>query len=271
MEIAVWDIPPIELFVAGMESGEHAGHFSVRKRSVQQCEEELRAGVVDVALLPTLSVLQHQKDFDVLPAVAFSTWSYPFARVVLRRDLGHSIERVAFDPRNQQERLVTEIILREHYRIQPEFVAREFEPEELLRPDEDACLLVGPDVPSMSFDGLVLDVGREWFELSNYPMTWGLFAAQRGTVSSEEIMRVRDAVRASERQRDVWVRARETSETLHDFYMNDLRFRLDDLSIAGLTEFRQYLFYYDVVDDVREIPFIYLPDDDQDDEQKPLL
>lgn len=263
MNVAVWNIPPAELLTTGMTSGEEAVHFEVQQLRVADCERVLLEGHVDLALLPTLSVLKRHKDLDVVPAVAFSTWRYPFARLMIEHDLEQPVRRVAFNPDFEQERFLTEVILREHYRLEPEFVEIEgASSDQLLEADADARLLVGADVASMALEGRVLDLGQEWYELASYPMTWGLFAARKETLSTEAIRHVRDAVRDAERRIDVWLRAHEMAADLHQFYAESMRFRLDDLCVAGLTEFRQFLFYYDVVDDVREIPFVFIPEEE---------
>lgn len=263
MRIALWDLPPADLMASGFLSGTPADQFEVQRLRIPECERALKAGGVDVALLPTLSVLERPEDVDVVPAVALSTWKYPFARLVMDGGLGTAVGVVAYNPDFEQERRLCEIVLREHYRMEPEFLACEdAATEDLLRTDADARLLVGPDVPTLAAEGRMLDIGQEWFELAAYPMTWGLFAARKDDLDTTSIRAVRDAVLASEGRKDAWIREQEIPEALHAFYANELRFRLDDLCVAGLTEFRQYLFYHDVADDIRDIPFVFVPDED---------
>lgn len=273
MKVAVWNFPPAELLTAGMRSGERSDPFTVQQLLIPDCERVLFDGHVDVALLPTLTVLKHHTDFDVVPAVAFSTWRYPFARLAIRHDLSEPVRNVAYDPAYEQERFLTEVILREHYRTEPEFIRLDTLSTDASNTTElDARLHVGPGVPTESLEGRVLDVGQEWYELANYPMTWGLFAARKDTLSTDAIRDVRDAVRDSERRRKLWMQAKETSADMHEFYADSMRFRLDDLCIAGLTELRKFLFYYDVVDDVRDIPFVFIPDEEAENGgRQPLL
>lgn len=274
MKIAVWNLPPVELLTAGFSSGTVGEHFNVQRLRVADCARVLFEGHVDAALLPTTTILDHHEDVDVVPAVAMSSWKFPFARIVLRTNLASAPDRLVYNPTYEQERFLAELILREHYQMEPTFVPMEdASPEDLLASHEDVVLLVGGNVPTMAVEGRVLDLGQEWFELANYPMTWGMFAARKDTLDVADIRSIRDAVLSSEEQRNVWLRARETSEALHAFYKDDFRFRLDDLCVAGLTELRQFLFYYDVVDDVRDIPYAFIPDDDEeiDEDNKPLL
>ncbi len=270
MDVAIWNFPAAELLTSGMASGERASRFKLIRLEIPDCIRALQSGLADVALLPTLTVLRQAKDLDVVPAVALSSWRYPFAKIVISHDLSEPIRNVSYDPRFEMERRIAEIVLREHYRMEPAFKARDTDVLDDIA--TDAHLVVASDLPTQRLGDLALDLGEEWFELANYPMTWGLFAARKGTLSTRAIREVRDAVLESEGRRDVWIQAQETSADLHDFYLENMRFRLDDLSIAGLTEFRQYLFFYDVVDEVGDIPFVYIPEEeDEGGTHTPLL
>ncbi len=273
MQVAVWNIPPADLMVSGFHSGAFQDRVTILRSEIYDCERLLREGTADVALLPTISILKEPDDFDVLPAVALSSWGFPFARLTIDHGLDEPIRRVSFDPRFGQERIVTDIVLREHYKMEAEFVPHiDGSHDILLQADTDARLLIGADVPMLSEDGgLILDIGQEWYELAQYPMVWGLFATLKERATPGLIRTIRDGVRASEKQRLVWIRAQETSADLHEFYRDDLRLRMDDLVAASLTELKQFLFYYEMIDEVRDIPFAFLADDEDEEGRKPLL
>lgn len=262
MRLAIWNYPPAEFLVSGFTSGRVASPFEIERRTIPECERLLREGHVDVAMVSTLSVLREPDEYDVLPAVALSTWSYPYARLVLKHGLERPIERVAFNPGAPQEAFLAQLIMKEHYRMTPTFVAREgATQQELLQGGDDAVLLVGVDVPMWSSEALWLDLGQEWYELANYPMVWAFFATRKGEATPVVTRALRNNVGAAEDQRALWVRAQETSATLHEFYQDDLRVRLDDLVVASLTEFKQYLYYYHVLDDMVDVPFVFLDED----------
>jgi predicted solute-binding protein len=273
LKIAVWNTPPADLLTSGFLSGPLRDHFEIHRVTEDECERLLREREVDVALLPTLALFRGTDDFDVLPAVALSSWSYPFARLVIDHGLEKPVERVAFDSDHEQEAFLARLTLREHYKMEPDFVPMPgAQLYELRDADADAHLLVGPSVPTMSFDRLTMDIGQEWYELAQYPMCWGLFVTLKGEAAPEMIRAVRRGVEASEKHRNVWIRAQETSQDLHVFYAEDLRLRLDDLVEASLSEFRQYLFFYELVEDVRDIPVVYLDEEEgeEDDSDEAL-
>lgn len=263
MLLATWDYGPSDFLVSGFTSGAVASPFEIERHGPQRCTELLREGQVDVALVPTLVAASDAGAYDVLPAVALSTWGYPYAKLVLRGNLGDPLRTVAVDPAYPQEALLARIVLKEHYGAQPDFVPHpQADVQALLAADADASLLVGPRVPMLQTDRLALDLGQEWYELANYPMVWGVFAAQKDQATPEMIIALRDAAEAAERDRAVWVRAQEPPPALHAFYQDDLRIRLGDLAVASLTEWLRFLFFYGVAEEIAGLPFVALPSEE---------
>lgn len=265
MELAIWDYPPAEFLVSGFTSGVVDNPFQIKRYRPEECAALLVEEEVDVALLPTMLALQASGAIDVIPSVGLVSWQYPYARLAWRGGFHDFPETIAYDRRIAQERVVTRVVLQEHYQVEPDFVPYEDRaPQELLDTDEDAALLVGPEVPSLQIESFTVDVGREWYELANYPMVWGLFVTKRDRATEEIIEALIASAEAADENRSVWVQAQETTATLNEFYREDLRTGLDKLAIASLTEFRKYLFYYDVTEDIPDLPFVYLDEDEEE-------
>lgn len=268
MDLAVWDYPPAEFLVSGFTSGAVKNPFQIRRYRPEVCAAQLVEDDVDVALLPTMLALQGSDAFDVIPSVGLVSWRYPYARLVWGGGLHDFPETIAYDRRVAQERIVTRIVLHEHYQVDPTFVPYDdLSPAALLDTPEDAALMVGPNVPSLEAEPFEIDIGQEWYELANYPMVWGLFVTKRDQASDEMIEALIDSAKAAEDNRDVWVQAQETTPALNEFYREDLRTGLDKLAIASLTEFRKYLFYYDVTEDVPDLPFVFLDEEEEEEEE----
>ncbi len=272
MHLALWDIPPADFLTFSLKAAAVSVPLEIERQDAQTCTELLLQGLVEVALLPSLVVLSNTDVFEVLPGVAISTWKYPYARLMLRRGM-ESVETVAYERQHTQEALVARIILRDHYDKDPAFVPLDgVTPEALLHAEQDASLVVGPNVPMLQTQHVALNLGQEWFELVNYPMVWGLFATLKDAAAPVMVEMMLHAVRTAEQQLPVWMQAREMPPVLHAFYSEDLRLRLDDLAVAGLTEFRDYLYYYNITDEIPELPLYELPEDWEDDtDEVPLL
>lgn len=263
MRLAIWNTPSAEFFLAGITCGAISPDLEIVRESPRVCATMLEKDLVDVALVPTLSAVRTPDLYDLVPAVALASWKYPFAQIVLRHRLGEPIRSVAFDPLYASEAVVTRLVLREHYGFETTFTPYPSpSASQLLDAPEDASLVVGNDIPFLQTDRLTLDLGQEWYELSNYPMVWGLFAARKGEGTPAMVHILREAAVAADEQRSIWVQAQETSPVLHEFFSNDLRIRLDDLAVASLTEFCHQLFYINILDEIPELPFITLAEDE---------
>ena len=254
MHLALWDCPPSECLLAA--SGRPETTLEVERHDARTCARLLREQQVDVALLPSMVALSGRDDLDVLPGSALSTWAYPFARLVLRREIGN-VKSVAFAPWCVQEALIARIMLREHYGQNPAMVPiRGATAADLLRAEEDASLIVGAEAPPT--DRAVLDLGQEWFELAQYPMVWGLFVSLKEAASPTMVEAILTLAKEAEEIAYVWGQDRERDEDVRRFYAESLRLRLDDLAMASLTKFGEYLYYYNVTDELPVAP-LYVP------------
>lgn len=271
MRIALWTSPVADLLAYGFDALGEA--VTVERHVPAECFKKLEAGLVDLALVPSTSVLQNEGQFDVLAGGALSTWSNPYNRLFLHEGLGGTLKTVAYHPSDDEARFVAKVLLKEHYGKEPSFIPYETAtPEDLLSIEADACLVSGTSVPELTSDSYGLDVGQEWFEMANYPMVWGLFATLKGYGTPPMIEALVAATELAEKRRRGWVVDHEEtlSDTEQKFFRDGLRLRLDDLAMASLTELKQFLYFYGMVDELGEVQVAMLPneegEDDDDDE-----
>lgn len=259
MKLAIWDNPAAQFLVFGLDSSPVAGEFEVQTLAPTDALSALLETRVDVALVSPMEALLRDEEVDVIPAVALSTWDYPLARIYMPAGLDAAPKGLVADVRYLQETFVAGLVLKEHYRMSPAVVAE--------GNDDYARLVIGSfDDADAPRDQLVLDLGQEWYELSGYPMLWGVFATRKGEASPEVIESIMTMVRTADAQRALFLQANESSPAVHDFFRDSLRIGFDDLAVASLTELRQYLYYHDILDDVTELPVVFLPGDDEEDE-----
>lgn len=223
--------------------------------ALTEAERALRAGRVDLAFVPTLAVLRDPEAFSVVPGVGLVGRSFGPVRLHLR----HGFERVGtvgLDPRFAQEALLARVILKEHYGAEPQFVPL---PDAAAAPADLDALLLPPGQPAPDeAAGLVLDLGREWFELTTRPMVWALVAAVAGGVEPAEAAYLRDAALDAFPDDD--------PDGLHT--EEPAGVTLAAYAHAGLDAWVHHLYYHGALGDLPEIPFVRLPDEDagEDDE-----
>ncbi len=55
-----------------------------------------------------------------------------------------------------------------------------------------------------------------------------------------------------------WAHHCKFSNSLLSFFDENIRTRLDDLARASITELQQFLFYFDIIEEIHDISFVYL-------------
>ncbi len=265
-KIAVWNAPFTMLAASALRD---APGVDVQMGTSVKAEVLLRAGKVDVALLPTDRILMAGDDFDVLPAVGISTWSNPFARLVLEEGFPDAEEapipelHIRCQPDGALVGLVARIILKEHYGIMatvtPPLDTDEWSggPFELLVSPADQSRIASPAGPGRRVE---LDLGQEWYELANYPMVWAAFVMRKGEVEDAHIRLVRDALVELDENRRTRVLAAEGTDAMQQFELNELRLRMDDLAIASLTELGEYMYFHELKETIDPVAFASLTD-----------
>lgn len=271
MRIAVWDEPALDFFARAAE--ELAGHhnLTVLRTSRRQLRDLLVGGDVDIALLPTLSVFLDREVLDVLPAVAISSWNYPFLKLNLQQGMGETVGEIWIDPNLAQEALVTKVILKEHYNMSPSFRPFDGDLFSAAQSRELGATLLQTPLVEAPLKGTSIDLGQDWYELTHYPMVWGLFAMRTGEASGKAVNIIRDIASYTELKRESWLASMDIPEVFHKFYLEGLRYRLDDLATASITSFQDYLYYNDAVEDMAPLPFYEVPEGEIDMDEGPLL
>ena len=255
LRVALWDRPPADVLTTEIAK---TNAFAVEHHAPAQCTAQVLQDEVDIALVSTYMALQAADGFDALPGVGVSAWQYPFARLLWDQGLHDFPETVAYPRTAVQERFTARVILHEHYGADPSFVAVDTEdPAELQAHSADAALLVGE--AGAHYDAgsaFAMDLGREWYELTNYPMVWGVFVMKRGRPTTALVEQFMEIGKAATEHRADWIQAHLPSDALRTFYEDDLRTGIGRLERASLTDLRTYLFYYNVTDEIPDMPFV---------------
>lgn len=245
--VAVWQHPYADIVAAAIEK--RLPGVAIVRLAPEAATRALADGSVDAALVPAVSALSNSERFDVLPAFALSSWSYPYAQIFLAGSLADFTAELVVPPESAQESFVASVVLQEHYGKRVLVVPSEKQPDR-----EINHLWVGSN-PDAAPQG-AMDLGREWYELTNYPMVWGLLAMRRDEAGDGMIQAAADIAALCDRIRDELGTTVDPEVAL--FAEEDLRFRFDDLATASLTELADYVFYYFGTDAPPELNLVSL-------------
>lgn len=256
MDIALWNAPYLSFVEHGLGA---QGDTRVQSAGVEQVLGRLASGQADVVLIPADIALMASESLEILPAVAVSTWSNPFVSLTLPDGFTGGDMVLSHTPDGALAAFLASIILKEHYRIASALTPETSESHERTVHD---VMSVQTAEAVRAGKPRVLDLGQEWYELTNYPMVWALFATRREEAGADAIEGIRRRMIALEDDRRAIAEDLTEDETMRDFCLNELRFRLDDLAVASLTSLAEYLYFYGRTEQVPAVQFASLPAED---------
>lgn len=251
LRIAIPDVPAARALAHVWASG--VGPVGdVYTSPIEEAEAMLRAGTVDLAFVPALSVLRDPDAYSVIPGVALVGRAYPSSQLHLPAGLAALAARrspqLGLDPRYTQDALLTQVVLKEGYGVVPQFVP--------VAPGASVADLDGYVLPAEAAapdHGVTLDLGKEWFELTTRPMVWALLVSTAGGVEPDEAGFLRD--RAAELEEEPPEPSIEEPASI----------TLAAYAHAGLDAWIHHLFYHRAIEDLPEIPFVLIEVDAEED------
>ncbi len=238
MQLAFWDFPPTKC----LEEAAQSLSGEIERHSASDCIDLLRQQQVDIALLPVTAVLTAVGEFDILPGGAVSSWEYPFAQLRMHQGFQRA-NTLKSIPGQKLEEFMARVILKEHYGRQVRVI---FDGK------ADAEIFIGPMPLSRIDDPKVLDIGQEWYELAQYPMVWGVYACLKGMGSDLMTESLMELTLEAESVTQRWGSRSDSLES--SFFGESLRLRLDDITVAGLTAIRDYMYYYGIIEELVPLP-----------------
>ncbi|MFQ5876588.1 MAG: menaquinone biosynthetic enzyme MqnA/MqnD family protein [Acidobacteriota bacterium] len=170
-----------EPLIWGFTRGPYRGVFDVIRVAPPRIPELLRAGEVEVGLIPSIEY-QRLGDARILPYLCVASKRrarsvYLASRVPLRR-----VRRIAVDENSRTSVALLKMILAHRGIREVETIPRAPSLREMLR-DSDAALLIGDAALTTDTRGLeVRDLAAEWFAITGLPFVFALWAVRPDAV-----------------------------------------------------------------------------------------
>jgi predicted solute-binding protein len=170
--------------VWGLLHGSQQGVFDLQFTLPAECADQLRSGVADVGLVPTIE-LARQRDLVVVPGSGIICKGAVRSILLVSKKPMEAIETFAADTSSRSSVVLTQVVLARKYGIRPR--VRPYPPklDEMLDL-ADAALIIGD--PALRLDPAmnewrgqpvhVYDLGAEWFELTSLPMVFAVWAVK---------------------------------------------------------------------------------------------
>jgi chorismate dehydratase len=252
--------------VYGLENNLVSHRFELNYDIPSACSAKLNDQEVDLALIPSIeySRIRGRRLLSIVPDIAIaSRQEVKSVELFFNRNLS-TISKIAVDTGSRTSVALLQIVLREKYDIEAEFMPMPPDMDAMLK-QADAALIIG-DTALEHFDSMDnhLDLGEEWLDLTDgLPFVFAFWAGAPDALTCDD-------VRALSRSRDAGLEnlseiakrhadSKNGNAQSYEFYVNYLRdniqFHLGKEELEGLKEYYSYCYYYGLIDEIPELQF----------------
>lgn len=206
--------------------------------------DDLSAGKLDVALIPSVEVLR-DAEYEVVSDACVATRGPVLSVKLFSRVPVAQVRTLALDEGSRTSATLARILLSERFGVRPttELLPLGFATEDT---SADAVLLIGDRAMKPPCERFVAtwDLGEEWTDWTGLPFVFAMWAARRdcelGDVEEalclsrdRGVSRMTDIARREATKLDI------TEELAHDYLAHNLHFTLGSAERAGLRLFQE--------------------------------
>jgi chorismate dehydratase len=198
--------------VWGFTDGPLTGRYDLSFAVPSQCAEDLRAGRVDVGIIPSIEY-QRMENVVALPGMAVAAKNEVRSLLVISKVPIEMAQSFALDTNSRSTIGLVRLLCQKHWNIAPEFIESAPDAEKMLA-RADAALIIGDPALSLrlKMDALqakvpqgadccgrddteqliknvqtlfIYDVAQQWREMTGLPCVLAIWVARRGAVTPE--------------------------------------------------------------------------------------
>lgn len=206
------------------------------------CAREVEEDTIQIGLVPVAEVAR--QDLEIVPGVGITCLGAVRSILMFSRLPWRQVKTLAADLGSRTSVQLARIILRERFGVEPEIIEMQPLLDEMLL-TTDAALIIGD--PALQIDpnrtGMEwLDLGAEWYSLTQLPMVFAAWAGKPG-IRAEELSAIACASYRFGKARmaeivDQEYRKRHVTRALADRYLHEyIRFEIGVPEERGLSAF----------------------------------
>ena len=285
--------------VWGFTHGPLEGRYELSFTVPSLCAEALRAGQVDVAIIPAVEY-QRIPDLVVLPEMAIAAKNEVRSILVLSKKPVENARRIALDTNSRSSVALTRLLCRGLWHISPEFVDAPPDPQAMLAA-ADAALVIGDPalrvrlkldaleskleselpadreprsicgagaddpLPVPGVDALyVYDVAQQWRQMTGKPCVLAIWAGRRDAMTPEVVAdflasRRYGLAHIGEIAENAALKLDLPPNPLERYLRENIDFSLDVENLAGLRLYFDLCAEAGLIPQARPIEFLSLP------------
>lgn len=189
MKIAASDFLNAQPLIYGLEEPD----FSLRLASPKDCAQALSQNEVDIALIPSIEYAK-MDNLWVVPDVCISSEGPVCSVLLFLKKQPFETQTIAVDERSRTALTLLKILERHYFESSFQYAQAAADLKVMLQ-THDGALLIGDQAlkASLDFDGVVIDLGKAWQELTELPFTYAFWAGKNENVARNALIQLIEA------------------------------------------------------------------------------
>jgi chorismate dehydratase len=234
---------------------------SVSRDLPSVCADKLALGEADVGLIPSIEY-QRIPGLRIVPGLGIAAASEVRSVLLVSSVSREKIRSVSLDPASRTSAVLTRILLKRVYGIEPEYRDTEANLSGQAAAKTDARLVIGDPALKTRLNGqVVLDLASEWRAFSGYPFVFAFWAVAPGIPAEGVEDLTRDSFEKGRSQFDRLVREEASASNLspavlEDYLRHNLHYELDGGDLAGLDLFYRLAAEEGLIPSLRPLEFL---------------
>ncbi len=253
--------------VWGLTHGPQRGLFDLSFELPSICADRLRAGSVDVGLIPVIE-LARQPDAVVVPGCSIACDGPVRSILLVSKKPFAAIDSIAADSGSRTSVVLARILMARKYGLQPR--VRPHPPRlDAMLESADAALVIGN--PALRLDPKmnrwrgrpvhVYDLGAEWREMTALPMVFAVWAAKTPAADDWPTAALNASAAYGRARIDEIVRVESgrlgfPPELVRAYLTERIRFDLEERECAAMRLYLQFAAELGLAANCPEIPFL---------------
>ncbi len=212
--------------------------------------DDLTAGALDVALIPSVEFLRGQ-EFSVISDACIACRGPVRSVRVLFRQPPHKVRSLALDEGSRTSAALSQVLLARRYGLRPELLPFSID-DDIAAVQADAVLMIGDRAMNLDTTGYVADwdLGEEWTRETGLPFVFAMWVAGPAVARQPHLANLLSSALQGARDTGLAhiedIVAREapryglTDDDCRAYFLEQLHFTLGPSELSGLERFRHW-------------------------------
>jgi len=226
--------------------------------------EKLKAGELDLAMIPTIEYLKEADRYRLLPDIAIASRGHVGTVLLVSQVPIENIKTLALDDRSRTSVALLKILFANRFRPDVKLTPSPPDPKAMLKA-HDAALIIGEQafsLPELPAETKVYDLSQEWFEETGKTFVHAVVAVREGVVLPQEIcaniqLAKQEGLQAIPEIANQYANSTGLDlNTLKDYLSNKIIYDLGRQELDGMTLFRDKCLSQGMIAQKHEIRFV---------------